>query len=62
MESNQLNADLYLTVHDLSGRLLFENTITTSFSLNVQNYCSGVYFITLSNQQQKLTKKYIKSG
>tara|TARA_Y100001968_G_C19453572_1_gene770480 strand:- start:5608 stop:6741 length:1134 start_codon:yes stop_codon:yes gene_type:complete len=62
VESNQLNADLYLTVHDLSGRLLFENTITTSFSLNVQNYCSGVYFITLSNQQQKLTKKYIKSG
>ena len=62
VNSNQTNGEpLNLKIHDLTGRLILDGSVNSTFILAVDEYNYGIYFITLSNDLESITKKFIKA-
>ncbi len=58
------NDDVNITVHDIRGRVIFDNQYTNNsglFSQNIQleNAQSGVYLVSIENGQRKEVKKIV---
>jgi len=63
---NQLNilvqASSIIKITDISGRELYNNKIETGTSvIETTNFITGIYFITITNNQGTVTKKLIKN-
>ncbi|MCW5519599.1 VCBS repeat-containing protein [Aureitalea sp. L0-47] len=49
-------------IHNVNGRLLKKSVLeTTETNLNVSEFASGVYFVTLENKDRAITKKLVVS-
>ncbi len=60
--TSDLNGKMELTLRDITGKQLYQNTIPSdSYFLSLNNYQSGVYFLTLSTGETRITKKLIIS-
>jgi len=54
--------EFLVSIHDLSGRLLYENALESSAEkLTIQGMPSGIYMVSLSNGQETLRKKLVVS-
>ena len=58
------NDDVNITVHDIRGRVIFDNQYTNNsglFSQNIEleNAQSGVYLVSIENGQRKEVKKIV---
>jgi len=50
-----------LKLHDLNGRLIYKQHIEQQqFALNMSNFDSGMYFLTLSSKEQSVTQRVVK--
>ena len=56
ISSEELNIGLY----DITGKLLFSNTMIGSSQINLDAYSSGIYFVKLNDGSRSITKKIIK--
>ena len=62
--SDLLNGEAKISIYDINGKLLFEDKrlfqkgISQDFSIS--NYASGIYFISLSIDNQRVVKKVVK--
>lgn len=57
---NEFSGDLVLSITDLSGRLLFCRTFTGNYyEFDTSSLSRGVYFLTLSNNEGKMTQRLI---
>jgi hypothetical protein len=61
VHSNQIGVSLTLKIHDLTGRVMLDVSVNATFILAIDRYNYGVYFITLSNNNESITKKFIKA-
>ena len=62
INSNHTNGVLLnLKIHDLTGRLIIDQSVNSTFILSIDKYNYGIYFITLSNELESITKKFIKA-
>ena len=64
VEINSLNSsDVEITVYDLLGRAIFDRTFDNSFNFNeaidLSNAKSGVYMMTVTVGNQKVTKRIV---
>jgi hypothetical protein len=48
-------------IHDLAGKLILDISVNNAFVLSVEMYNYGIYFITLSNDVDFITKKFVKA-
>jgi hypothetical protein len=62
--SNPIISDVYLTIVDASGKIVYKSMINqtnNNTEINIDHLSSGVYFVQLSNRNQILGhKKLIK--
>ena len=62
INSNQTSVGLLnLKIHDLAGKLILDISVNNAFVLSVEMYNYGIYFITLSNDVDFITKKFVKA-
>ncbi|GAB1856722.1 hypothetical protein MHTCC0001_15580 [Flavobacteriaceae bacterium MHTCC 0001] len=54
-----LNETLYFEVANLSGQVLFKG-ITSNDLINIEKLSSGSYFLTLSNAETRITKRFVR--
>jgi uncharacterized Ntn-hydrolase superfamily protein len=50
-----------LTISNIIGRVIYENKIQNTLKIDVSTFSSGVYFISLSNDNQSFVIKMIKN-
>lgn len=55
------NLHYTITIYDMSGNTIHTNNITSAFSVfNMENIAAGLYFITISDGERKISNKFIK--
>lgn len=48
-----------LTVYDVNGKVIFQNKITTSTSINTEKWSRGIYFVKVANSEGVSTTKIV---
>lgn len=59
------NTTLTISITDISGKLVYQNQLyilngDNKISLNAAHFVNGFYILTLSNPQNKISKKFVK--
>lgn len=59
------NEPVSLTIYDLTGKLMFSDNIVSenglnTYSLDIADYASGIYFVSIKNDKQIATERFIK--
>ena len=49
-----------ISIHDISGKVMFSNANLISNTIDIASLSSGVYFVTLQSDKNSVTKKFIK--
>lgn len=49
-----------ISIYDIVGKKVLEQKLTASHTMNVSSLKKGVYFITVKNEQEQITKRLIK--
>ena len=58
--SKEILRDTPVQIVDISGKVIMKQTISSENTLNIESLQSGVYFVQLEVDQQKLSYKFIK--
>ncbi|UAB79884.1 VCBS repeat-containing protein [Marixanthomonas sp. SCSIO 43207] len=58
--SQEILRDTPVQIVDISGKVIMKQTISSENTLNIESLQSGVYFVQLEVDQQKLSYKFIK--
>ncbi len=61
----QENTKLTISITDLTGKLVYQNQLTiqkgdSKISLNATHFVNGFYILTLNNELDKISKKFVK--
>jgi hypothetical protein len=49
-----------ISIHDISGKVVFSNANLISNTIDIASLSSGVYFVTFQSDKNSVTKKFIK--
>lgn len=49
-----------ISIHDISGKVVFSNANLISNTIDIESLSSGVYFVTFQSDKNSVTKKFIK--
>lgn len=49
-----------ISIHDISGKVMFSNANLISNTIDIASLSSGVYFVTFQSDKNSVTKKFIK--
>ena len=49
-----------ISIHDISGKVMFSNANLISNTIDIESLSSGVYFVTFQSDKNSVTKKFIK--
>jgi hypothetical protein len=49
-----------ISIHDISGKVVFSNANSISNTIDIASLSSGVYFVTFQSDKNSVTKKFIK--
>lgn len=58
--SNQLNADLNVTILNSRGEIMYETLIHSDISIETEGFSAGIYFVKITNGENMKTIKVVK--
>ncbi len=56
---NENNNPIQITIADITGKSIYQNTANTTLSINVSNYPAGIYLIKIVQGNQTMNQKLI---
>ena len=58
--SSQLNGKVNVAIHNTLGVVVYkESDLLNNFKITLENFNTGVYFITVSNESEQFTEKIV---
>jgi len=56
----EVQGNVHIQIYSLKGSLLFEHLITNSYNLDLSQYDSGIYILSLTNKTSRGSIKLVK--